>query len=74
MHAGKKAGCVGMVQGRGRAREGPGRSRGGVTYHFGLKGWLHLPLLQQGPVDSLEKGVNPDVSCYSQPLDRVSLE
>lgn len=56
-------------QGKGQAWRG-----GRVTYHFGLKGRLHLPILQQGPVDSLEKGVTPDVPCYSQPLDRVSLE
>lgn len=49
-------------------------SRGGVTYHFGLKGRLHLPLLQQGPVDSLEKRVKFDVPRYPKPLDRVSLE
>lgn len=71
----KESGACGDGAGQG-AEQGKGQawSRGGVTYHFGLKRWLHLPLLQQRPVDSLEKGVSPDVSCYSQPLDRVPLE
>lgn len=43
-------------------------------FHFGLEGWLHLSLLQQDPVDSLEKGMKSDVSCHSQPLDWLPLE
>lgn len=65
---------VWVLQGKGQSKEGQAWSRAGVTYHFGLKGRLHLPLLQERPVDSLEKGVSPDVSCYSQPLVRVPLE
>lgn len=65
---------MGRLQGKGQSKGRPGLEQGRVTYHFGLKGRLHLPLLQEGPVDSLEKGVNPDVSCYSQPLVRVPLE
>lgn len=40
----------------------------GITYHFGLKGWLHGSFLQQGPVDGLEEGVEFDVPRHSQPL------
>lgn len=65
---------MGLMQEAGRAREGPVLEQGWGTYHFGLEGRLHLPLLQQRPVDGLEKGVNPDVSCHSQPLDRLPLE
>lgn len=70
----RKRGKCGNVAGRGQGRVGPGLEQGWVSYHFGLEGWLHLPLLQQDPVDSLEKGMKSDVSCHSQPLDWLPLE
>lgn len=68
-----KGASVGMLQEGGRARVGPGLEQGWVSYHFGLEGWLHFPLLQQDPVDSLEKGMKSDVSGHSQPLDWLPL-
>lgn len=70
----EKGASVGMLQEGGRARAGPALKQGWVSYHFGFEGWLHLPLLQQDPVDSLEKGMKSDVSCHSQPLDWLPLE
>lgn len=65
-----------MVQERDSKRDAHPRRQcgGGITYHFGLEGWLHLPLLQQSPINGLEEGVGFDVSCHSQPLLWVSFK
>lgn len=78
----QEAGLLGKEKGQvwECCRKGAGQGwnqawkRGWVSYHFGLEGWLHFPLLQQDPVDSLEKGMKSDVSGHSQPLDWLPLE
>lgn len=44
------------------------------SHHFGFEGRLHLPLLQQLPVDALEEGMQTDVAHNSQSARGISLK
>lgn len=44
------------------------------SHHFGFEGRLHLPQLQQLPVDALEEGMQTDVAHNSQSACGLSLK